>query len=108
MKEKKEEKALIDDFSDADEVSNSVNLWDYNEQKEIYGVVSDIEKGNFSERQIILKNQNEELIVLPELTTLNSKLKNAIVGSKIKIVYLGEKKSDKSGRIYKDFKVFMK
>lgn len=39
-------------------------------------------------------------------TVLNTKLAKISLGSKIKIVYLGETKS-KSGRFYRDFQVFV-
>lgn len=109
MAKKNESQTLVDDFSDEDVVTTALNLWDYDEQKEIFGVVVEIGKGNFSDRQISIRNVEDETIVLPELTTLNSKLKMCKVGDKIKVVYKGEVQSEKNpSRKYRDFDVWIK
>ncbi len=107
---KKEESqtALVDDFTDDDKVKTDVNLWKYNEVKELLGVVKSIEEGRFNGKKITLLNHNNEVVVLPELSALNSKLKNVEVGKKVKIVYLESVKAEKSGRYYEDFDVFIK
>jgi hypothetical protein len=101
--------AIIDDFTDKDEVSSSRNLWDYKEETEIVGIVKEISNGNFNGKTIgLLTNAGEELVYLPELTALNSKLKDVAIEDKVKVVYEGEEKGKKSGRMYAVFKVSIK
>lgn len=97
-----------DDFTDADEIKSApLNLWKYKEQREIMGIISEIGDGQFG-TQITLDVGNEDFIVLPSLTALNSRLAEAKTGQKVKIVYVGDTKSQKTGRMYADFKVFLK
>jgi len=108
---KNETNAVIDDFTDEDkQESPSINLWDYKEQKEIVGIVEEVGEGNFGGKRIGLKTNDSEneLIYLPELTALNTKLSKIEVGNKIKVVFNGEEKSKKSGRYYMVFDVFIK
>jgi len=72
----------------------------------LIGVVVREELGNFGP-QIVVESNDEE-IVLPSLTALKTKLSEAQVGDKIKVVYLGKVTSKKSGKVYDDFDVFIK
>ena len=108
---KKEENAIIDDFSDADKQENEqLNFWDCKAQNEIVGIVESVEAGNYGGKKIGLKTNDsaEDLTFIPELTALNSKLKDLAVGDKVKIVYTGEEKSKTSGRMYMTFDFFLK
>lgn len=99
---------MIDDFNEENEVTGQpMNLWNYKEQPEILGKIIRIEKGRYSDRQIVLESASEE-VVLPSLTALMSKLMDAEELQKVKIKYLGDKKSTKTGRLYADFKVWIK
>lgn len=104
---KEEQTAIIDDFNDEDKVENNLNLWDYNESNEIVGIIERKEQGMYGD-QIILKDNTNEEVVIPSLTALNTQLFKANVGDKVKIVYKGEEKSKKTGRMYKNFEVFIK
>jgi hypothetical protein len=105
-----EKNTVIDDFDENDKIqTESLNFWDYKENKEIVGIVKSVEEGNYGGKKIGLQtNESEELVFIPELTALNSKLKDVEEENKIKIVYLGEEKSKKSGRMYMTFDVFIK
>jgi beta-phosphoglucomutase-like phosphatase (HAD superfamily) len=107
----KNEQAVIDDFSDEDKQENEqLNFWDCKAQKEIVGIVEVVEAGSYGGKKIGLKTNDseEELTFIPELTALNSKLKDLVVGDKIKLVYTGEEKSKTSGRMYMTFDFFLK
>jgi len=99
---------LIDDFSDDDKVENQVDFWKYQENPEIIGYFDRFEADGYGEH--IVLNVDEKELHLPNLTALNGKTKTAgaVKGSKMKVVYKGEVKAEKSGRMYKDFDVFVK
>lgn len=101
-----ENNKVIDDFSDADKVSSDMNFWDYKGQPQIIGVFKEFVKDSYGEHVVIETEEKE--IHLPNLTTLNGKLKRAEMGNKVKIINLGEKKSDKTGRMYYDFDIYIK
>lgn len=96
-----------DDFSEEDKRESKLNLWNYKEVSQVIGFVISIDEGRFGGRSITLKTEQEE-IVLPELTALNSQLKSVEVGDKVKITYGGDVKADKSNRMYATFDVFIK
>ena len=100
-----EDNKVIDDFSDTDKIPSDMNFWDYKESKEIIGIFKEFVKDSYGEHAVI---ESGEEIHLPNLTALNGKLKRASSGDKIKVVNLGEKKSDKTGRMYYDFDVYIK
>lgn len=95
-----------DDFTDEDKIENSLNLWAYKDEKEIIGTFEKYEEGQFG-KQAVLKVGDEDKTI-PSLTALSSKLENLEKGNKVKIVYIGEEKSEKSGRYYSVFDVFVK
>jgi len=100
------ENKVIDDFSDVDKVSSDLNFWDYKNQKEVIGVFKVFQKDAYGEHPVLVIGSEE--LHLPNLTALNSRLRSAEAGNKVKIVNLGEKKSAKSGRMYYDFEIFIK
>jgi len=101
-----EDNKAIDDFSDADKVSSDMNFWDYKNVPNLIGVFDRFEKDAYGEHVVLIAEDGE--VHLPNLTALNSKLKSAHKGDKVKAVNLGEKKSEKSGRMYYDFDIFIK
>lgn len=98
---------LIDDFTEKDEVKKEFEVWNYREELQIIGTIKGKIAGLFGENFIIEDANNQE-VILPNLTALNSLLVNAKVGDKIKVVYQGSEKSKKTGRTYENFKVFIK
>ena len=97
---------VVDDFSEDDKMKTDFNFWDYKVTKEAIGVFSAFEKDTYGEHAVMIAGS--DAIHLPNLTALNSKLKRAKAGDKIKVVNLGEKKSEKSGRMYYDFDIYIK
>jgi len=103
---------IIDDFSDEDKVESNLEFWKHKEEPEVIGLFSRWETDNYGEHGVIktIIDEKESELHLPNLTALNGKLKQKQVkeGDKIKIVNLGEKKAEKSGRLYIDFDVYVK
>lgn len=109
MPKKSETNAVLDDFTDNDKVVGaSIEFWNFKEEKEIVGLFLEMVPDNYNEHAVL--NTGEQLVHLPNLTALNGKLKKAKVSAddKVKVVYLGEVKSKKTGRMYEDFDVFVK
>ena len=107
MEEAEKQQNVADDFTDEDKVVSDLRLWNYKDDKELIGVVIAIDpEGNFG-RTIIVDTAEEKDVTIPSLTALNTKLKNAMVGNKIKIVCLGMVRG-KNKRDYYDFDVFIK
>ena len=101
------EAAADDGFSDSDKVTSDLNLWNYKESKDLIGVVVSIdEEGSFG-RSIVVDTLEEKGLTIPSLTALNTKLKSAKVGNRIKLVCLGLVRG-KNKRDYYDFDVFIK
>jgi len=102
---------LIDDFTDEDKVETNLDFWKFKEEdeKEIIGYFERWEEDNYGSHAVIKIDDNSELH-LPNLTALNSKLKqkNVSQGNKIKVISKGSIKAEKSGRMYEDFEVFVK
>lgn len=105
-----EKDVILDDFDEKDKIENeALNLWDYKIQSEIIGIVKDVSNGIYGGKKIgLLTNDTEELIFIPELTTLNTALKDVVVEDKVKIIYIGDVKSNKSNRMYANFDVYIK
>jgi len=99
---------ITDDFTDEDKVQGAtLDFWKPKDEKSIIGLFVEWAKDNYGEHVVL--NTGEEVVHLPNLMALNSKIKSKEPkeGDKVKIVYLGEKKA-KSGRLYEDFDVFVK
>ena len=96
----------LDDFGENDEVKSSTIFWDYQKEKTIIGTFMRFESDSFGQHAVI--NDGKEEIHIPNLTALRTKLEHLKIGQKIKIEYAGEIKSKKSGRLYQDFKVWIK
>lgn len=99
-----EKQDLIDDFSEKDEISTEFVKFDKPDVS-VYGILIKIDDTELGKQYTI--ETNAGLMSLGNYTALNSRIDNSMIGKKIKVVYLGEKKS-KAGRLYKDFKVYVK
>lgn len=100
---------LSDDFDDNDKVETpQLNLWDWKNEDTIVGIIREIGEGNFDGRKIgVITKEGGDLVYIPEMVALNSALKDAVIGDKLKIVHTGQEKS-KNKRIYETFDVFIK
>lgn len=97
-----------DDFSDADKIeSPKLNMWNYKENPSLIGFFEKYHEGQYG-RQAVLNDGSDELVFLPSLTALDTKLDGLAKDDKVKVVYTGEEKSEKSGRTYANFEVSIK
>ena len=103
-----EQMNLSDDFKDEDQVASDLNLWEYkHEGATIIGIVEEVNKEGTYGLEITLNIGEEKTVVLPTLKALETKMKDVVVGDKVKIVYKGMVKSANK-KEYADFDVFVK
>ena len=77
------------------------------EGDEIVGILKDRESGVGPNESMMYTLQTKDGVYgVWGGTVLDTRLKNAEIGDEVKIVYNGYKKSEKTGREYKDFTVF--
>jgi len=100
---------IEDNFSEDDKVQTDMTFWNPKEDKEVIGLFKRWEEDAYGGHAVVQTAEKEELH-LPNLTALNGRLKQGNVeeGNKIKVIPTGEKKSEKSGRMYQDFDIFIK
>lgn len=91
-------------FEEKDVVNN--NLHDFRKDDTVIGIVKSITEGTFGQ-QITLEFEGKDIIV-GYYTALDGKITKDDIGKSVKIVYNGDKKGEKSKRIYMDFKVYKK
>jgi len=96
---------FIDDFEEKDEVKSEGNFHDFNQENTIIGVLDRLETTSYGQSPV-LNTENGE-VWIGSFTALTGKFSSEDIGKKIKIQYLGEEKS-KTGKMYKNFKVFKK
>ena len=78
----------------------------FKEEAELIGRLKEVVPSIFQGNDfIIIDEEGKERYVYGK-TTLQTKMTSITAGTKIKIVYLGEKKSDKSGMTYEDYDVY--
>lgn len=107
MEATEKQQQIADDFNEDDKVTSDLKLWNYKEDKELLGVVISIDpEGNFG-RTIVVDTEAEKGLTIPSLTALSTKLKDVVVGNKIKLICLGLVRG-KNKRDYYDFDVFIK
>lgn len=94
------------EFSDSDLIMQSTDFWKFKEQKQVVGLFERWETDSYGQHAVLMVDDSE--LHLPNLTALNGKLKNAKTGNAVKIEYLGQAKGKKSGRLYEDFRVYIK
>jgi len=80
----------------------------FEEEKELEGVFVGVEEnvGSNNSNLYTLERKDGTRASFWGSTLLDSRLKNAVVGQEIKIVYKGKVKNEKSGRTYKNFELF--
>lgn len=98
----------LDAFNDEDKLENNTIFWNYREDKAIIGKFKAWETDGFGQH-VVLQVEGED-IHLPNLVALNSKLKSADLKENdlLKIEFKAEVKSQKSGRVYNDFHIWLK
>jgi len=77
------------------------------ENQELAGTLKSIREGNFGNKVYDIETRNG-LVSIFGTTILDSKMENIKPEQEIKIVYQGEIKTKKEGRMCRDFKVFVK
>jgi len=96
-----------DDFNEKDELQlEPLNFWKYREQTEIIGKFLKWHQGTYGDTAV-LEVAGEEVFV-PNVSALKTKLAGLKEGNRVKILYKGELKAKKGGRMYGDFQVFIK
>lgn len=78
---------------------------DFKENPEVIGEVVEKPESQFGGVDFVLKTKGGEVLVYGK-TALQTKMANIKPGTMVKIVLLGERKSEKTGRTYEDFEVF--
>ena len=107
METAEKQQSIADDFNDEDKVTSDLKLWNYKDNSTLVGVIVKIDPDGQFGRTIIVDTEEEKDLTIPSLTALNTKLCNAIIGNKIKLVCLGMVRG-KNKRDYYDFDVFIK
>lgn len=87
-----------------------VSTWTPEEGEELEGQLTRIDKGVGANQSTVyeITMTSGEKVILWDSAVLNSKLGTVAVGSDVKIIYLGKRKSKKGPGTYKDYKVFSK
>ena len=83
------------------------NVWNFEEDKEIIGVLLRKVISQFGGNDFILDVLDKGEIMVYGKTVLQNKLSDIKEGSLIKIVYAGQVLSPKTRRTYEDFKVYL-
>ena len=82
-------------------------IWDFEEKSEFVGVyINTEEKVGPNESKLHSFDFKSSVFGIWGNTILDNRLKQVQSGDKVKIVYLGIEKSEKTGREYKNFDVF--
>lgn len=101
------QKEITDDFNENDKVKSDLNLWDYKDEKELIGVVIEIDENGAFGRSVTVDTKDKKGVTIPSLTALQTKLAQVKIGNKVKIVNKGLVRG-KNKRDYYDFDVFIK
>ena len=97
-------------MSDWKELSRpgDVSTWEPEENEELEGtltkIIRDVGQNKSTVYEITLASG--EMCGVWETSVLRSKLEQVEIGSEVKIIYLGKRKSKKGPGTYKDYKVF--
>ena len=86
---------------------NSV-MWNYEEDKQIEGVYQGVKTniGQNLSNIYSIKTNKGEVLSFWGTALLNDRLSGVVVGDKLKLIYLGKTKSEKTGRSYHNFQVW--
>ncbi len=79
----------------------------FNEKAELVGVLIAKVKGSFEGNDYVIENESGQILVYGK-TALQTKLEPIEIGTKVKIVYLGKKKSETTKRTYEEYEVYVK
>lgn len=84
------------------------NVWTYEKEgDEIVGKLVELEPSHFNDASNYIMDVEGQRTVVYGKTALNSKMSGLKMGSVVRIVFLGEKKSPETKRSYHDFDVFV-
>lgn len=83
--------------------------WDYKKQREIEGIYKSKQEkiGPNNSNLYDLETKEGSIVSIWGNTVLDIRLKNCSTGDLIKLVYLGLKKSEKTGRTFHNFEVYI-
>lgn len=84
------------------------NVHNFDEEKELIGIFKESIPSEYEGNDFIIDARGKGDVKVFGKTALQNKLNVVKPGTPVKIVYNGEKKSEKSGRTYRDFSVFTK
>lgn len=89
--------------------ANTNPKWDYAADKELTGtlVSFETEVGPNNSNLYTIKKSDGSLVSVWGTALLDDRFKKTEIGTEIKLVYLGEAKSEKTGRTYHDFDFFL-
>ena len=84
--------------------------WDPNQEKEVAGILKQVKTkvGPNESNLYVLKREGKEDIAVWGSTVIDSRMEDIELGSEVKIVFLGEATSEKTGRNYKNYEVYTK
>lgn len=84
--------------------------WNEGNQPQVSGVYKEmkVNVGPNESNLYILKQDNGEDIAVWGSTVIDSRMRDIPLGNLVKIVSLGEEKSEKSGKTYKNYEVYTK
>jgi len=82
------------------------NVWDFEQEKEIVGVLIRKIDSQFGGNDFILDVKEKGEVLIYGKTVLQNKMNDLKEGTVIKIEYLGKVTSPKTRRTYEDFRVY--
>jgi hypothetical protein len=100
-----EENLFIDDFNETEKVESEV-YHNFVINPLVIGILKEIKNTNLGRNLVFIVSPKKE-ITIGDYTALRDKITNEDIGKKIKIVYIGEQKSN-TGRVYMNFGVYKK
>jgi len=93
------------------EVGSSVNeTWDFKKNPQFKGVFVEVRQGigQNNSNLYVFEGEDQKKYGIWGSAVLDVRLKNLVVGEEVVIIYAGTTKSEKTGRTYKDFRVYHK
>ena len=93
-----------EEFTDEDK--REINFHDFDTESEVVGTLISIDKGVYGDQYKI--EEGKDIFTVGTYEVLKYKINESDIGKRIKIVYNGEKDSEKGGKKYKDFTVYIK
>lgn len=81
------------------------NVWDFKKNPEIIGTLKETPDSVFKGKDYVITDEEGKDHLVYGKTALQTKMNGIKEGTKVKIVFLGEKRSDKD-RVYEDYDVY--